>query len=293
MTTELLKLPIRLHGRVKSELKSGEIIAWSGQPSTKKYMISGFECWPFFIIWTACSVFWIVGTADFKMPDFSQDSNLLPLFGIPFLIVGIVGLCTLLWLKLEARNIVYVITNQRAFSIEGSGSYLIRSYSPFQLTDVTRKDYADGSGDLMFLAYPDEKDDSGMKTGGFYKIPKVAEAAQLIEKLAGNIRSSLASVSYNEQLVSLQLKGSDKQEIAWNEIDLITISIEEDFLPFPYWYVGNQNNLLRIPNDALDGKELFLEGFSKFIDGYKSEVTFKAIIEASMATEGKFIIWKR
>jgi hypothetical protein len=52
------------------------------------------------------------------------------------------------------------------------------------------------------------------------------------------------------------------------------------------------DNRLCIPNDANGGKELFLNGFSEFIPGYKSEATFKTIIEASMAMEGTFTVWK-
>ncbi|MGL4667929.1 MAG: hypothetical protein ACRCWR_08360 [Saezia sp.] len=38
-------------------------------------------------------------------------------------------------------------------------------------------------------------------------------------------------------------------KIAWGDIDLVAISIEDEFLPFPYWYIGNEENLIRIPND--------------------------------------------
>lgn len=107
-----------------------------------------------------------------------------------------------------------------------------------------------------------------------------------------NERSSPILVSYNKTGVSLSFEGQVKQEVAWIEVDLIAIRIEDEFLPFPYWYVGNKENLLRIPNDAVGGKELFFDGFSEHISGYKSDATFKVIIEASAAMEGSFIVWR-
>lgn len=104
--------------------------------------------------------------------------------------------------------------------------------------------------------------------------------------------SSPISVIYNERGVQLYFEGEVKQSVAWGEIDLIAIRIEDELLPFPYWYAGNQDNLLRIPNDAVGGKELFFDGFSEYIKGYKSDETFKVIIEASAAMEGSFILWR-
>ena len=37
---------------------------------------------------------------------------------------------------------------------------------------------------------------------------------------------------------------------------------------------------------------LFFDGFSEYIKGYKSDETFKIIIEASGAMEGSFVLWQ-
>jgi hypothetical protein len=111
-------------------------------------------------------------------------------------------------------------------------------------------------------------------------------------KLSHNHRVSPISVSYNEIGISLYHQGQLEQEVKWNDIDLIAIRIEDDFLPFPYWYVGNKDNLLRIPNDAVGSNELFFTGFNKHVMGYESDDTFKVIIEAATAMEGSFIVWR-
>ncbi len=117
-------------------------------------------------------------------------------------------------------------------------------------------------------------------------------SVQAIATPSGKQPSSSTSVIYNEHGIRLSFEGQEKQFVAWGEIDLIAIRIEDEFLPFPYWYVGNQGNQLRIPNDAVGGRELFFDGFGEYIQGYKSDETFKVIIEASAALEGSFIVWR-
>ncbi len=105
--------------------------------------------------------------------------------------------------------------------------------------------------------------------------------------------ASSVSVAYDDQGVELFVNGELKQRIGWDGIELIAIRIEDEFLPFPYWYVGNQNDLLRIPNDASGGQELFFDGISKHVPGYRSDAAFNTIIEASSAIEGSFIVWRK
>lgn len=100
------------------------------------------------------------------------------------------------------------------------------------------------------------------------------------------------SVRYDPEKVSLYLDGELLQSVAWQAIDLIAIRIEDEFLPFPYWYVGNKEDLLRIPNNAAGSKELFFEGFKEHVPGYDNDATYRKIIEASGALEGSFILWR-
>jgi hypothetical protein len=104
--------------------------------------------------------------------------------------------------------------------------------------------------------------------------------------------SSPINVSFDDDGLSIFVDDKKTNYVQWSDIVLIAISIEDEFLPFPYWYVGSQENLIRIPNDAVGGKELFFDGFSKFINGFSSDEAYTTIIEASSALEGSFIVWK-
>jgi hypothetical protein len=148
-------------------------------------MRGGFALWLFFIPWTAFALFWMAGAAGFKMPDFSHGSDLFMLFGLPFLLVGFGGLSAPYWLRRKAANMVYVITNQRAITLEGRHTYTLRSYDPEQLTNITRKLNPDGSGDLVFevIRYKDSDGDSRKKENGFFAIKGVKDVERLIEEL--------------------------------------------------------------------------------------------------------------
>lgn len=103
---------------------------------------------------------------------------------------------------------------------------------------------------------------------------------------------SPVTVKFDKQGIECDYKGGAAGSVTWNEIDLVAIRIEDEFLPFPYWYIGREGNLLRIPNDANGGKELFFDGLSEYLDGYRCDETFKTIIAASSAMEGSFIVWR-
>jgi len=117
-------------------------------------------------------------------------------------------------------------------------------------------------------------------------------AAQAPAACPGHRPSCPISIAYDAQGIVLSLDGRAQQSVAWGEIDLIAIRIEDEWLPLPYWYVGNQDNLLRIPNDAIGAHELFFAGFSEHISGYSSDATFDVVIAASAATEGSFVVWQ-
>jgi hypothetical protein len=99
-------------------------------------------------------------------------------------------------------------------------------------------------------------------------------------------------VSFDDVALYTSSNGFIDHTVAWSDILLIAINIEERFLPFPFWYVGTQTGLVRIPNDAEGAQALFFDGFSQHVHDYKSEATFRTIIEAQGAVDGSFIVWK-
>lgn len=184
--THISNLPQHLQQRLRAELKPDESILWAGQPNPNRSMKSGFMLWLFFIPWTAFSVFWIASASGFQMPKWDSGWNLFPLFGLPFLFIGIGGLSAPLWLRRKARSTLYAITQHRAISIEGAKSITVKSYPAAQLTHVERTEHQDGTGDLVLRIehYQDSEGSQQTKKQGFFAINNVRQVEGIIANLA-------------------------------------------------------------------------------------------------------------
>ena len=99
------------------------------------------------------------------------------------------------------------------------------------------------------------------------------------------------TVQFDDSTIKTTANGADHESVEWQDVENVVISIEDDFLPMPYWYIGNGKVGIRIPNDAIGGKEL-LDEFTRRLPGYNCDETYRAIIEAMAAIEGDYMIWR-
>jgi len=125
--------------------------------------------------------------------------------------------------------------------------------------------------------------------------------AGLLRRLFGRLRGRSAAgrrrhapvvVQFDDQGFSTLNEDGERSGIRWQDVALITIAVEDALLPFPYWYVGGKDCLLRIPNDAPGARELFFEAFPAKIPGYDCDATYGTILVASAALEGSFVVWQ-
>lgn len=184
--------------RVRAELRDGERLVWSGQPSPARSARAARPIVLFGIAWTAFSVFWIVMASGImfaagNFPNGIGFDNLFscfPLFGIPFVLIGIGMLTSPMWMRRKAHRTYYALTTKRVILWEPSlfGGVEVRSYKPEQLDRMVRREYADGSGDLIFEElidhYRDGKGRSRTRTfeHGFIGIENVREVEEMIHK---------------------------------------------------------------------------------------------------------------
>ena len=152
-------IPSYLQDLVKRELERGEHIQWSGQPKPSFLNAESLGSFLFGIPWTAFAVFWVamayVGVSE---TDDVGVFNLFPLFGVPFILIGLGMLSSPLRIYLKLRKTVYALTNQRLILIEPSWrANVIRNYSFAELQAITiyREERADGSGHLIIDAKPE------------------------------------------------------------------------------------------------------------------------------------------
>jgi hypothetical protein len=182
-------VPLSLRNKVEMELRSGERIIWTAQPIPQRYSRGTWPIVVFGIPWTAFAVFWVVaagwGSSRASAPG---PFKLFPLFGVPFVLIGLGMLTSPFWARKKAAKTVYMITDQRAVAIsEGwRGRTRVESYAPEQLQSITREQNSDGSGDIVFMtrAWRDSDGDRRTQRIGFMGVPDVKTVEEHIRALA-------------------------------------------------------------------------------------------------------------
>ncbi|MBK8455484.1 MAG: hypothetical protein WAQ53_01285 [Thiofilum sp.] len=177
-----------LQDLIKRELERGERIQWSDQPRPSFITSESLGSFLFGIPWTAFAVFW-VGMAYLGVSEADEVGlfNLFPLFGVPFILIGLAMLSSPLRVYLKLRKTVYALTNKRLILIEPSWrANTIRSYYfvELQASEIYREERTDGSGHLIVNLRPEEVL-SKMKTKKIIltRIPQVKEVEQQLKQL--------------------------------------------------------------------------------------------------------------
>jgi hypothetical protein len=144
--------------RAQSELQSGESLYWTGTADPVRAALSALPAAIFGIPFASFALFWI-SQAYHATSAMSKSSNnaftsgfrVFPLFGLPFLIVGLGIILAPLWAFLKGSSTVYAVTNQRVMIIAGTRSRSVKSYTPADILGVEHRERPDGSGDIVLL----------------------------------------------------------------------------------------------------------------------------------------------
>jgi len=182
-------LPNQVRNRVEMELRSGERIVWAGQPIPARFVRVSWLLVVFGIFWTAFSIFWVVG-ASFVTSRGSTPGPfmLFPLFGVPFVAIGIGMLTSPIWMRKKAANTAYVITDQRAFVLSQTfrKGTQVQNFDPKELQSLEHTQYPDGSGDIIFFTerWRDSDGDRRTRRMGFYAVRDVKTVEQHLRGLA-------------------------------------------------------------------------------------------------------------
>src|SRR6266403_2153656 len=142
----------------QSELQSGESLYWTGTADPARAALSVLPAAIFGIPFAGFALFWM-NTAFHATNSMHKASNdaftksftIFPLFGLPFLLIGLGIVLTPLWAYLKGRSTVYAVTNQRVMVITGGNSRSVKSYTPADILGVEHRERPDGSGDIVIL----------------------------------------------------------------------------------------------------------------------------------------------
>lgn len=188
------KLPAQLRREIEKELKVGESIKWIQQPIPRFFDFQSSASFFTGVPLIAFSIFWIYGTLGFKLPDFKAMSfqdflahfgNLSFLEGEILFFVGLWMLSSPLREWLKAFRTVYLITNRRAFSVEGGWIPVIKNYSPNQLRNLRRNDRKDCTGDIVITTrlHKNSRVGSWTEDIGFMNLRNPKEVERLLRQL--------------------------------------------------------------------------------------------------------------
>ena len=135
--------------RAQSELQSGESLIWTGNANPGRAALSALPATFFGIPFAGFALFWISmayrGThamstsAHASNKAFVKGFSVFPLFGVPFLLIGLGIVLAPLW----------AVTNQRILVISGGNSRSVKSITPADITGVEHRERPDGSGDIV------------------------------------------------------------------------------------------------------------------------------------------------
>lgn len=177
---------------LQNELGKNEKLLWSGRPRSRRALWATLPIVLFGIPWTLFSLFW-VGMA-IGMPMMAPAGHgppvavriIFPLFGLPFVLVGLGMLSTPYWLGRRMKKTTYAVTTERVLILEPSwfGRALnVTSLGPEQLDALTKTVHPDGSGDLQLTGPfigPYTNRGSYRAARAFYGIPDVNEVERII-----------------------------------------------------------------------------------------------------------------
>jgi hypothetical protein len=142
-----------LSSSIERELGSGERLLWKGRPRGG-VRLRGSDVFliPFSLLWGGFAIFW-ESIALFAVPKNNAAGWIAPLFGLPFVLVGLYIIFGRFFVDAKMRQKTeYALTGRRAIIVSGLFSRKVRSVSLQSTPEVTLTEKADGSGTITFGA---------------------------------------------------------------------------------------------------------------------------------------------
>lgn len=184
MTPAAPRLSPALEASLRRELLTGERLLWSASPRGGK-LKRGFGIWLFALPWTLFALFWeamalLPWLASSKTPATIQWSFgvIFPLFGLPFVAVGL----WMLWQPIRAVRradaTAYGLTDRRLLRVVEAQDRQVASVLIHQIGPIDRREGRDGFGDLRIQTHS-TTDSEGDRTTERFEVLGVPEVARL------------------------------------------------------------------------------------------------------------------
>jgi hypothetical protein len=148
-------LPARLEAALQAELQSDEQLLWTARPNLIAFALRALPVFVFGILVIAFGLAWRAGTRDvagLEFPGFRGAVVFFQVMGVAIPMVGGVLLLAPVAFALRAARTCYAVTHRRAIILMrfALGGTSVASYGPAQLSGMTRRQFSDRRGDLVF-----------------------------------------------------------------------------------------------------------------------------------------------
>jgi hypothetical protein len=184
MTGSSTPVPIALETELRRELTGGERVLWSAQPLARR-LKAGFGIWLFAVPWTVFALFWISmallpWASSSKTPDGIKWSFgiAMPLFGVPFVLIGLWMLWKPIQAMRQAKQTVYALTDNRLIRLVLTKRREVSSVLLDQIGPMTRSESPDGTGHLRIQTHS-RIDSDGDRITERFEVLGVADVARL------------------------------------------------------------------------------------------------------------------
>ena len=136
---------------ISSELDPGEKLIWSGMPR-QGILFRGSDIFmiPFSLMWGGFAIFWEIGVLSIPK-DAGPVGIIFPLFGIPFVLIGLYMIFGRFIVDSKTRsNSYYGVTDQRVIIKSGLFRKNVKSLNLRTLTDISLNEKKEGHGSITF-----------------------------------------------------------------------------------------------------------------------------------------------
>lgn len=179
----------RLQLALERELREGEQVLWQAMQLARLER-QAFGTYLFAIPWTAFALLWTTVAAGGVASMGAEGPGLIvwafPLFGVPFIVAGLVMMAIPFMPLIQQDRVLYVVTNQRVLRLSLRNDLVVKSLPAERIGLVERRESRDGSG-LLKLAVKIGRDSDGDARTEYFEVGRIANvmsAHEAINKLA-------------------------------------------------------------------------------------------------------------
>ena len=176
----------------QSELQPGESLQWTGVADPGRATLAALPASIFGIPFAGFAVFWITmafrgshAISKSSSNPVAQGFSFFPLFGLPFLFIGLGIVFAPLLAYFKAQKTVYAVTDKRVLVITGGRTRTVKSCTPADIVSVDHRERDGGTGDVIIRtnSIMQTRNSLSQMTIGLLGVNNVKEVARLVLNL--------------------------------------------------------------------------------------------------------------